>query len=459
MTSWKRLLIRFSEARGQSLVETALFLPILIFMLAGIVEVSNLLITQNRVTTSSRMAAGFGAANFDHSNWANDTSGTAYNMGIVALNTITESMPLNADQWDIYSAHGLTTQDGSAFEIFESAWVYGNHNVVTDAEWTAIEGDIEADILESLQSECPDDPASCAGNIEFVVSVPFHELDTILGLPIWQWTGFQRVRGVTVMRVRPVVKALGCPILPIAVRFEQYSVYPTNWTPGQRLWEFDADPVDLFPPDTKGPTGFDAPRNPVPTYWNFGTEPNIDSRGHFERNTPGYPLWYVIAEKEKGEVFWARDATESGNFAWLTWDGNTDMPTLLASLEYPGNFEEVYPFSPADMGTAENPHPDPPGITGDEDHWLEVGEWVEGATGNMNEQSGRRLEWYIENDVEVALVVFQENNGEVGSHLMYRVFDFIVVKILGYSFGGNDEDKWIIFEFISPDVVCGYAGS
>ena len=62
MMTWSKFrnFIR-SQARGQSLVEAALFFPILIFILAGLVEVSNLLMTQNRVTTSSRMAAGFGA--------------------------------------------------------------------------------------------------------------------------------------------------------------------------------------------------------------------------------------------------------------------------------------------------------------------------------------------------------------------------------------------------------------
>ncbi|MGD8855245.1 MAG: pilus assembly protein, partial [Chloroflexota bacterium] len=246
--------LKWREVRGQSLVETALFLPILVFMLAGIVEVSNLLITQNRVTTSSRMAAGYGAANFDRDNWAS-AGGTAEDMGIVALNTISESMPLNTDLWDIYSAHGLTNQEGTDFDVFESEWVYGAHNVVTAAEWTAMEATIKAEILDALQAECPDDPASCAGNIEFVVSVPFHNLDTILGIPIWQWVGFQRVRGMTVMRVRPVVEAAGCAILPIAVRMNQFSLYPSNWTEGVSLSKITGDPVDLFPQGTKPPDG------------------------------------------------------------------------------------------------------------------------------------------------------------------------------------------------------------
>jgi Flp pilus assembly protein TadG len=52
--------------RGQGLAEAAIFLPLLVLLLAGLVELSNLLATQNKVSTASRMAAGYGAANFDN---------------------------------------------------------------------------------------------------------------------------------------------------------------------------------------------------------------------------------------------------------------------------------------------------------------------------------------------------------------------------------------------------------
>ena len=45
--------------RGQSLVEVALFFPIFIILLAGLVEVSQLLITQNRVSSAARAGARF----------------------------------------------------------------------------------------------------------------------------------------------------------------------------------------------------------------------------------------------------------------------------------------------------------------------------------------------------------------------------------------------------------------
>ncbi|MGH2537726.1 MAG: TadE/TadG family type IV pilus assembly protein, partial [Candidatus Promineifilaceae bacterium] len=97
--------------RGQGLVEVALFLPLLIFLLAGVVEVSNLLITQNKVTTASRLAAGYGATNLDDEdrdlivagNWVSST--TALEMGEAATTAVTETLDLDPNLWDIWSIY------------------------------------------------------------------------------------------------------------------------------------------------------------------------------------------------------------------------------------------------------------------------------------------------------------------------------------------------------------------
>ncbi|MCA9985623.1 MAG: pilus assembly protein, partial [Anaerolineales bacterium] len=47
--------------RGQSLVETALLLPILLLIIAGLVEISNLIIAQSKTDTAARIGARFGA--------------------------------------------------------------------------------------------------------------------------------------------------------------------------------------------------------------------------------------------------------------------------------------------------------------------------------------------------------------------------------------------------------------
>ena len=45
------------KEKGQSLVEVALFLPIFLVIIAGLVEVSNILVTQNSVHNAARVGA------------------------------------------------------------------------------------------------------------------------------------------------------------------------------------------------------------------------------------------------------------------------------------------------------------------------------------------------------------------------------------------------------------------
>ena len=460
MIRWSKFLQKF-ESSGQSLVETALFLPILIFMLAGIVEIGNLLITQNRVTTASRMAAGFGASNYNRETWCADPSGTAFDMGIVALNTVTETMNLDNDLWDIWSIRAKSNVEGTAFEEFEATHVYGNNTVVSLSQWATMEENVRQNILESLQSACPDAPGSCAADLELVASVPFHDIETILGLNIWQWTGFRRIQGMTVMRVRPIVEAQGCPILPIAVRLEQYSLYPSNWDPPDPLW-YDNDPVDIFPVgNSPSNGGFEYP-DPAPTYRNLAFQPKvISSNPDYARNIPGVPLWQTIVQdpRYRGNVYWAREQGESGNFGWLSWRDTTDEVHLRESLTYPGNFSDPvdgYPGSPSDM----NETVDPPADTGDGDGLLEYGEWITNYDGNTAAVQGLIRE-YVDNETVLSILVFDITNNELpgvdtnGGHIEYRAYSFITVILRGFSLEGSNENKWIMFEFKSAGMNCG----
>jgi hypothetical protein len=491
---------RNGRDRGQSLVETALFLPILIILIAGVVEVSNLLVTQNKILTASRMAAGFGAANYVRSNWTADDS-TADAMGDVALNTVTETLELSPDLWEVYSIRALTNASGTDFVEFESKHAYGNNNVVSAAEWSTIEATVRSDMLADLQST-----SAIAGNVEVVASVPFHNIDDILGIPIWQWTGLYRLQGMTVMRVRPEQDVAACPILPIAVRLQQFSIYPTNWDPDtlepDSLEPIDGavplsrhgingDPVDRLPPckwdeeedeypNQCGPYGWDYPTKPHPKYLNAADSydavpPGLFVTGastEFEMNDPGIPLGLALLNdtEHRGNLYWARDASDTGNFGWLSWDGSTDTPTLRDSVTPPGDFEEKYPGSPADTNTTGDPPENVPGCeadggtsdTGDCDNWLEKGEWADNGPGNMNaQQVTNYLDDYIDDRTHVNILVFDQVNTEIddvnggGENLLYRAFDFITVRLVGYSFGGNDSEKWILFEFISRGINCG----
>ena len=91
--------------RGQSLVEVALFFPIFIILLAGLVEVSQLLITQNRVSSAARAGTRF----------ASD-GGEDSGIVTVVLNNITQTLQTDQGVWDIWSVRATMNPDGNGIE-------------------------------------------------------------------------------------------------------------------------------------------------------------------------------------------------------------------------------------------------------------------------------------------------------------------------------------------------------
>jgi hypothetical protein len=256
--------------------------------------------------------------------------------------------------------------------------------------------------------------------------------------------------------------------LPITVRLKQYSLYPSNWDRLEEsdpdypnpLW-FSNDPVDTFPVGD-GPDGFQHPTDPVPEYVNEGTQPSvISSNPNFSRNTPGVPLWQTISSDPlyRHNLYWAREQGNAGNFGWLSWRDLNSEVALEASLVYPGNFLDPdvgYPGGPSDTNTTD----DPPAITGDNDGLLETGEWITNYDGNTSAVKDI-IEEYVDNETWVSLLVFDITNDELagvnttGNHVEYRAYSFITVIIRGFSFQGNNDDKWILFEFLSAGINCG----
>lgn len=425
------------QAKGQSLVELAILLPVIIIAFAGMVEVSHLLITQNRTSTAARTAAGYGAANFDPADW----SGTAIDMGQVALNTVTGTLQLSDNVWDIWSIHAKTTESGDSFEEFDAMHVFGRHEVIPTGLWASIEPTVRNDILSELQSAGMEN----SGNLEVVASVAYHDIKTILGLPVWGWLGMKTVKGFTVMRVAERPPSLNCSLLPISVNFNQYSIYPSNWEEGLQLnpSRFPEDRVEIFPTGN-GPKGFEYPK-PAPAYVNRATMPAIRT-DTYVMNWPGVNLQHA----QPGYIYWAREEGASGSYGWLSWQPPDSAQELRESLTYPGNYLTRYPGSPADMGTTG----DPPGAsTGDQDGILEIHDWVENSTGNISSAEDV-IRGYVASETPITIVMTDLQNGNSGSNANYRVAGFIVVKLLGYSFQGSQADRWIMFEFLDWGSPC-----
>ncbi|GMQ78676.1 MAG: hypothetical protein BMS9Abin02_1203 [Anaerolineae bacterium] len=470
---------------GQSLVEVALFLPILVFMLAGLAEVGNLLITQNKVTTASRMSAGFGAANYDKDNF---TAGTALDMGIVAINTVTDTMDLSPDKWDVWSIRAKTDSPSSlsdlSFEFFEAVHAYGNNVVVSEVEWNDV---LEQQVRDKMLADLKSWPNGARG-LEVVASAPFNKVETILGLPIWQWTGFKELRAITVMRVNELKNMTGCPVLPITIRLNQFSIYPWNWDRGpvgnlNKLGEkHPDDPVDLFPIGS-GPFGWEYPQNPEPVYKDLEvininsvtTVPDENYGYPYQLNIPGISLKTAIAgiDEFAGNIYWAREQGISGNFGWLRWNSK-GANALKTSLTYPGDFVTEYPDSGADENTTGDPLP--VGMkSGDGDDVLERFEWLQNETGNVAATQGI-IEGYVKSGLPVVIIVYSNTNADLlsdgqkatGDNALFQVYDFIKVRLLGYSFQGGkgqgkknpgtgDSPKWILFQFLTSEVTCGDA--
>ena len=477
-----RSLIKRDLAFGQSLVEVALFMPIFLFMLAGLAEVGNLLITQNRVTTASRMSAGFGASNYDKNNF---TVTTAIDMGIVAINTVTETMDLSPDMWDIWSIRAKTNSPSSLadldFDFFETVHAYGNNQVIAEALWNdTLKQQIQDKMLADLKSW-----PSGSTDLEVVASAPFNKVETILGLPIWQWSGFKNLQAMTVMRVNQLNQMTGCPVLPITIRLNQFSIYPWNWDRGpeedlNKLGEkHPNDPVDLFPIGS-GPGGWEYPQKPEPVYKDLEviktdsvtTVPDENYGYQYQLNIPGVSLQKAIADIDAaaGNIYWAREQGVDGNFGWLRWD-KKGSASLKTSLTYPGDFITEYPDSDADEDNTGDPLPE--GVkSGDGDDILELGEWLQNETGNVAAAQGI-IEGYVKSGLPVVIIVYGTTNADLlseeqkvtGDNALFQIYDFIKVRLLGFSFqggqgqgkdpGSGESAKWILFQFLTSEVTCG----
>lgn len=435
---------------GQSLVETALFLPIIILLLAGMVEVSNLLVTQNRVTTASRVGTGFAAANVQGDEWLNvdPLNGWPAQVAQVARNNVTETLDLDPARWDIYTVKARLNTSGNFDAASGGSWnsyhAWGSQLTFDPAAWSAAETEIQGEIVAALD----DTGVVDADGLEIVATVAYHNRESILGLEAFNLGAFTRVRGLTVMRVSQPAPFVGCPLLPIGVRFNQYSMYPSNWTtdPVTRyLYNPDGSPV--YPDDPVSdmqifPDSMDYP-SPDLEYENQATAPKLNV-STFLDNVPGVPL----SDGQRGYLYRAREGGDtSGGFGWLSWDGDTDANALKDSLSWPGNFMEKYPGGNADMDNIK--HHEGEGL-GDGDGVLEIGEWLENATGNIHSEA-EVINQYIDNEMPVTLIVYDQSDG-TGSNAIYRVAGFVKVKLLAYEFG--TDIKWIMVEFVGWGEEC-----
>lgn len=400
--------------KGQSLVEVALFLPIFIIILAGLIEVSQLVITQNRVSQAARVSSRFGA-----------NGGQDEGMMIVALNTVTQTLLMDESHWDMWVVRGTVNDNGDAFADWQFNHVYGISSTV---EFSNVnEAEIQTEVLTELQSNInPSDYDDLVGGIQIVGMYALHDVESILGLDAMPWLqGFYGVRGFSYMRQtgETVVQTNGCTAYPIAVHEGIRSVTP---------------------PNTGG--------NPYPNPGDF-VNPNPPTYNSFIYHRPDIPL----NEAHEGDVYRVFNGFGSGNFGWLRWNsalsGNTG--TTNDSLTFPGDSND---YTDAGNCGANCPTPLYPylvkGYVNPDDNTdisLHIGDWVWANTGVSNASSIRStMNGHINLDRQLRLIVWGESRNP-GSNGAYRVKGFAVFRLQGY----NLQQNWILAEFIRWDTSCG----
>lgn len=419
--------------RGQSLVETAIFLPILIILLGGVVEVSNLLVTQNRVTTAARAATGFGAANFKGEDWG-DPNIWAVEMANVATNNVTDTLDLDPEVWDIYTVKASLNPAATAFDEWNAQHAYGNNSVTATDEWSTMEQDVQTDVLDAL------DPSQVG--LEVVATVAFHDRNSILGLNAFNIGQLTRVRGLSVMRVSDPTPYAGCDAFPIAVSLYNTSVHP-NGTPnipaGEEEFPFEAGA-------NYGGANYHWPG------WSDGDDPpiyEVGDTGQFPANVPGVP----INQANPGYLYLTKQASESDSsgFGWLRWindtsGGSNSSQALADSLDYPGNAQS-YNYPP----------------------WSDDGlgryDIISVSTGAIASAKDIMREHIDTDGRTLKLIVFTPTgirggdwNGDTygtngsGSNLEYEIYGFVVVKVIAWYLPGNN--NWLLFEFVRWDDSC-----
>lgn len=406
--------------RGQSLVEVALFLPVFIVILAGLIEVSQLVITQNRVSQAARVSSRFGA-----------NGGQNDGMAIVALNSVTQTLQMGDDQWDMWVVRGEIDSTGTAFVpgTWEFEHVYGISNTVsyTDIDETTIQNEIFGDLqANNLPSN----------NIKVVGLYALHDVESILGLDALPFLNdVYTIQGFSIMRqLGDVVEQTnGCAAFPIAVHHGVRSVNP----PG-------------------------AGSNPYPNPGDFDNN-NPPAYDDFVNNPPPHRPDIPLLDAKAGDVYYVQQGFGSGNFGWLRWNNgiNVSANTLAGSLSWPGDSLDY-----ADHGdggqpaTPLYPHVVRGYVNPDDtsDLALNIGDWVAANTGSINSNAVRTiLREHItkaSEGRELRLIVWDTARNP-GSNGEYQIYGFAIFKLHGYHLSQSQGGSWILAEFMRWDTSCG----
>lgn len=418
--------------RGQSLVELALFLPIFLIIIAGVVEVSQLVVTQNRITDAARAGNRYGS-----------NGGLPPDMLTVIQGAVTDTLGWDESKWDVWIIYGTLDDAGTSFvpDTWQFTHQYGYSNTVRSADLDIAA--IQAQIIEELQFDHEgNNPAAVDGldtasNLNIVGTYIIHDIESMLGFDsIPALSSINSVSELNVMRLAAVSgrQQNGCSAFPIAVSSGVRSVT----APG-------------------------GGSNPYPNLTDFD----------YPVSAPAYDKF--IYHSEEADISSATEGTlfkvsrgfsyEQGNFGWLKWNlgitgingiGVSEEAVLSNSLTWPGDSGDYFNHTdPGSPQADEYAHVVRGYVRPTDSTKLELRR-EEAVSGSPAQLPGisTAVNNLIDSETGVRIILFDQ--AEEGFFLLGRYFidQFAVFRVIGYGNSGAD-DEWLILEFIRLDDSCG----
>ncbi|MEM7798466.1 MAG: TadE family protein [Chloroflexota bacterium] len=389
----------FKHQSGQSLVETAISLPLFLILIVGVVEIGSLLVAQQRVTTATDMGVRFGSR-----------GGTDEGMLVAMQNTLTQTMNIDdPDQWDVFIVRGEINDQGNGWDEFSMQHIYGNQRTrnFTGTITSTFQNNLGTEVLEGLQTRgdtnsgglviLDSDNSGEAGrdlaaNQEVVGMIVYHEVDTILGLDEILDTDVQ-LTGTSYARLQAVgIQTNGCEAYPLIMTDQARSL------DGRESTDYEDQTLNSIYPVN------------FPEFSEF--DPSYGNR--------------LINESLEGDLF---VIYETSGFRWVQWDEST---SATESMAWPGNSDRYVGY----QGLVDN-------NSGLHRRDLLLG----GAAAVPNANLVDHID--LGRPIRVMLI----EAADLNDGAPYAIDDFIIMRLHGY--GNTNGNTWMLAETVKVDTSCG----
>jgi hypothetical protein len=399
--------------RGQSLVEFALVLPVLLLIVAGTLEVANILTIQNRAQQAAREGARFGAA-----------GGTDGAVVDVVRQASAGSLDVDPERMSVWVVRPVIDTDTDTWSWEGTGGTWGGEDEFCS-------GDMcdnpltPAQVLDDVD-DIMDGGEDAIDGTRFVVVSVYYKADTVLNLPffkipdeeegqvpLWAYAILnQEVEQETVAQ-----RASGCSAYSLII---------------ERSWLNDKQEGDLI--------------GPVPL--NDEEPPAVRREGYR----------FLGWRYEHDEPSWVFHQAEPHSYGSMFFPGTSLLPTW-GFVEYDQAFADYYDGTQQSQNEAD-------WACDDCDTTMHRGDWVVANESN-NDEANQPLWDHEDTQRTLRVIVYDYADDITGdppnpryahydpwaNRWMYRIDGFAILRIKDFTWVGVDT---MTFEFVRWDSSCGF---